>query len=402
MKQTSKANKETIDEAKRWAKGLQTVAELIGQRFPRAEPRQRATAYLRGLISPIQRKNSWQLAEEAGDEKPYGVQHLLGRAEWNADEVRDDLRAYVIEHLGDAEAVLVVDETGCLKKGSKSVGVARQYSGTAGRVENCQIGVFLAYATERGRTFLDRELYLPKVWAKDSRRREEAGVPKGAEFVTKLQIARRMIERALSAGVPFRWVTGDSVYGSDWRMRSWLEERQINYVLGVTAQYRIFSGEVREWAATVVGRLPNKEWQRVSCGAGSKGQRVYDWARLPLRKIDDERHRWLLARRSISDPTEIAYYVVSGSNDTSLAEMAQVAGARWAVEESFETAKGEVGLDQYEVRSWHGWYRHITLALLAHAYLTVTRAYAAAAQSNAQKKRVVERVRRSKPRSCFH
>jgi SRSO17 transposase len=399
MTQRIDESKAVVEEAERWAHGLEAVAERIRGRFPRSEPRERATAYLRGLISPVERKNSWQLAEAAGDKKPYGAQHLLGRAEWDADEVRDDLRAYVTEHLGDETAVLVVDETGFLKKGVKSAGVARQYSGTAGRVENCQVGVFLAYATTEGRTFLDRELYLPKEWAADAGRRAEAGVLMAVEFATKPQMARRMIERALAAGVPFGWVTGDSVYGNDWRMRSWLEERKISYVLGVTAQYRIFTGREREWAAAVVGRLAKKRWRRLSCGAGSKGERVYDWARVQLREVEGGRARWLLARRSLSDPQEVSYYVASGPRRTSLAQLAQVAGARWAVEESFETAKGEVGLDQYEVRSWQGWYRHITLCLLAHAYLTVTRARAAAAEEAAQKKRGRERARGSRPQS---
>jgi SRSO17 transposase len=389
----------TIAETRLWGEGFATVAALIGKEFPRAEPRQRATAYVRGLISPIERKNGWQLAEQAGEEQPYGMQHLLGRAVWSADAVRDDLRTYVVEHLGEPDAVLVVDETGFLKKGTKSVGVARQYSGTAGRVENCQIGVFLVYATARGRTFLDRKLYLPRAWAADGPRRTAAGIPEMVRFMTKPQLARQMIARALAAGVPCRWVTGDSVYGSDRRMRSWLEERQVSYVLGVTAQYRMFTGHEREWAAAVVKRLPEHAWRRVSCGAGSKGERVYDWARLPLREVQGERQRWLLARRRIGAPTEIAYYVAAGPRDTSMEQLARVAGIRWAIEESFETAKGEVGLDQYEVRSWHGWYRHVTLALLAHAYLTVMRATAVAGHS-AQKKVRTRRVPLSKRRCC--
>lgn len=250
------------------ASSLETVVELIAPRFPRSEPRTRVAAYLRGLVSPIERKNGWQLAEAAGDKKPYGVQHLLGRAEWSADEVRDDLRSYVVEHFGDEDAVAVLDETGFLKKGTKSAGVARQYSGTAGRVENCQIGVFLVYAAKRGRTFLDRELYLPKVWAADSIRRAEAKVPEGVAFATKPQIARRMIERAREAGVPFRWVTGDSVYGNDFRMRSWLEERRINYVLGVTAQYRIFTGERRSMGCHRYWEVARKEVAAVQLWCG--------------------------------------------------------------------------------------------------------------------------------------
>jgi SRSO17 transposase len=293
----------------------------------------------------------------------------------------------VVEHLGVPDAVLVIDETGFLKKGTKSVGVARQYSGTAGRVEHCQIGVFLAYVTGRGRAFLDRELYLPRQWAPDPDRRAVAGVPGEVHFATKPQLARQMIARALAAGVPCGWGTGDSVYGSDWRMRSWLEEQHLSYVLGVTAQSRILTGHTREWAAAVVGRLAPDAWRRLSCGAGSKGERRYDWARLPLGAPRGEHQRWLLARRNIRDPAQVAYYVGSGPPDTSLEHMVRVVGSRWAIEESFETAKGEVGLAHYEVRSWQGWYRHVTLALLAHAYLTVLRAHAAVTPQATQKKR---------------
>lgn len=386
MKQMAAEHTTMVTQAQQWASRLDTLTARLGQHFSRAEPRQRVLAYVQGLVSPIARKNSWQLAEQAGDATPYGMQHLLGRAAWNADAVRADLQGYVIEHLGDPAGVLVIDETGFLKKGTKSVGVARQYSGTAGRIENCQIGVFLVYATARGRTFLDRELYLPRDWATDLARRTAAGVPEAIPFATKLQLARQMITRALAAGVPCGWVTGDTVYGSDWRMRVWLDERRLSYVLGVTAQYCIFTGQERERASAIVARLPKKAWSRVSCGTGSKGERLYTWTRLPLGDPQGEHQRWLLARRSLRVPTETAYYVVSGPRDTALERIIQVAGTRWAIEESFETAKGEVGLDQYEVRSWHGWYRHVTLALFAHAYLTVMRATAVAEQDT-QKKR---------------
>ena len=376
--------KAAVEEVEHWADGLEALAERIRGRFPRSEPRERATAYLRGLLSPVERKNSWQLAEAAGAAKPYGFQHLLGRAGWSADEVRDDLRAYVVEHFNDAKAVLVIDETGFLKKGTKSAGVARQYRGTAGRVENCQVGIFLTYACARGRTFLDRELYLPEVWAGDRARRAEAGVPEEVAFATKPQLARRMIAGALAAGVECAWVAGDWVYGNDGKLRVWLEERRLPYVLGVTAQYRLFTERGREWAKEVFAQLPARRWRRLSCGAGSKGERVYDWARVRARTVDGERLRWLLARRSITDPSAISYYIASAGRETPLAELARVAGARWAVEESFETAKGEVGLDHYEVRSWAGWYRHITLAMLAHAYLSVMRVVGADAE--AQKK----------------
>ena len=365
-----------VRQARSWAEGLGEIAALIGERFSRSELRERALTYLRGLLSPVERKNGWQLAEEAGDETPYATQHLLGRAVWSADEVRDDLREYVVKHLGDEAGVLVIDETGFLKKGTKSAGVRRQYSGTAGRVENCQIGVFLAYATHQGRTFLDRELYLPREWAEDKERMEGAGVPEKVEFATKLVLARRMIERARQGGVPFRWVTGDAVYGSDSHLRGWLEGRKISYVLAVTSQYRVFYEGMRRWVSEIGEMLPKKAWTRISAGVGTKGERLSDWARLPLGEAREGQQRWLLFRRSVSDQTEVAYYVVSAPEETSLEEIVKVAGTRWAIEESFESAKGEVGLDHYEVRSWDGWYRHITLAMFAHAYLTVVRANA--------------------------
>lgn len=387
MKKQSVDQRAAVEQAQGWADRLESLSDLIGHRFPRSEPRQRVMTYLKGLLSPVERKNSWQLAEQAGDSSPFGVQHLLGRARWDADAVRDDLRAYVVEHLADPDGVLILDETGFIKKGDKSAGVARQYSGTAGRIENSQIGVFLAYASSKGRTFLDRELYLPKSWTDDADRCKAAGIPQEVRFATKLQLGRRMLERAFKAGVPAKWVTGDSVYGNDWRMRSWLDERKQAYLLGVTSQYRIFTGEQRQWAKEVIAELAGENWQACSSGEGSKGERCYEWVRLEIRNIDDGWQRWLLARRSLSNRQEVAYYVVGGPKQTTLEEMARVAGSRWAIEESFETAKGEVGLDHYEVRSWVGWYRHITLVMLAHAYLTVLRARAAGEETGAEKKR---------------
>jgi SRSO17 transposase len=281
--------------------------------------------------------------------------------------------------LGDPNAVLVVDETGFLKKGTKSVGVQRQYSGTAGRIENCQIGVFLAYASPQGRTFLDRELYLPKEWAADTARCEEAAVPETVAFRTKPQLARAMLERALDAGVPARWVTGDEVYGGDRRLRVWLEERQVPHVLAVKSTEPLWTRTTwRQVAAkTLAATVPAAAWQRLSAGEGAKGPRLYDWARVPIRALPEPGwDYWLLVRRSLSDPTDLAYYICFCPAETPLEQLVRVAGTRWAIEESFESAKGEVGLDHYEVRRWPGWYRHITLALLAHAYLTVTRARA--------------------------
>ena len=368
-----------LDEVAAWGRGLGALHARIGARFRRAEPRRRALAYLRGLTSPVERKNSWQLAEQAGEETPDGMQRLLATADWDADVVRDDLRAYVVEQLGDPGAVFVIDETGFLKKGTKSVGVQRQYSGTAGRIENCQIGVFLAYASPQGRTFLDRELYLPKEWAADEARREEAAVPPSVEFHTKPQLARAMLERALDGRVPAAWVTGDEVYGGDRRLRIWLEERQMAHVLAVKSTEPLWTRTTwrQVTAKTLAAAIAARDWKRLSAGDGAKGPRVYDWARVPIRALPEPGwDYWLLVRRSISDPTELAYYVCFCPAETSLAELVRVAGTRWAIEECFETAKGEVGLDHYEVRRWPGWYRHLTLALLAHAYLTVTRARA--------------------------
>jgi SRSO17 transposase len=367
----------------RWAADLGALGDRIGRHFARAEPRQRVLAYLQGLLGPAERKNGWQLAEAAGAATPYGVQHLLGRAVWDAEAVRDDLRAYVVAHLGDAEAVVVVDETGFLKKGTKSVGVQRQYSGTAGRIENCQVGVFLAYAASAGRTFLDRDLYLPKEWVADAARCRAAGVPVGTDFRTKPQLAQAMLERAVDAGVPVGWVTADEVYGGDRRLRVWLEERDLPHVLAVKRTEPLWAattrGPAQVAAADLATALPADAWQRLSAGEGAKGPRLYDWARVPIRPLGAPgRGYWLLARRRVADPADIAYYVCFGPTPTTLAALVRVAGTRWAIEECLEAAKGEVGLDQYEVRRWDGWYRHVTLCLLAHAFLTVARAAAAA------------------------
>ena len=319
-----------------------------------------------------------------GDATPDGVQRLLSTYRWDADLVRDDLKGYVVEHLGDAErGVLVVDETGFLKKGTKSVGVQRQYSGTAGRIENSQIGVFLTYATAQGRVLLDRELYLPQVWADDSERRREAGVPEEVVFGTKPQLARLMLERAVEAGVPFswvtgNWVTGDEVYGSDRNLRRWLEGADIPHVLAIKSNEKLWvltdkgPGQVR--ADRLVSQVEESAWVRLSAGNGAKGPRVYDWTRVVIRPLGAPgKGYWLLVRRSIARPEELAYYVCFGPADTTLEDLVWVAGTRWTIEECFEEAKGQVGLDQYEVRKWEGWYRHITLAMLAHAYLAAIR-----------------------------
>jgi len=371
-----------VAEVEAWARGLEEVHARIASRFARSEPRERVLAYVRGLLAPLEKKNSWTLSERAGEATPDGMQRLLAYADWDADAVRDDVRDYVVEHLGDTAGVLVVDETGFLKKGIKSAGVARQYSGTAGRIENCQIGVFLAYATPAGRTFLDRELYLPKVWTEDRASRSEARVGEDVEFATKPEQAMRMLARAFDAGVPASWVTGDEVYGQHARLRMMLEERQMPYVLAVPVNQRVIAtvgGKVTELRAdALAARLPTQAWKKISAGAGSKGPRLYHWARAAVRPLEDTPRYWLLVRRSITDPTDLAYYLCHGRERTPLRELVRAAGARWAIEETFQTAKGQVGLDQYQVRRYDSWYRHITLAMLAHAFLTVTTADAGA------------------------
>ena len=369
--------RDEVAEVARWAEGIERVHECIAGRFRRPEPRRRALDYLRGLLSPVERKNGWQLAEQAGEATPDGVQRLLYNYRWDADLIRDDLRDYVVEHLGDADGVLVVDETGFLKKGGKSVGVQRQYSGTAGRIENCQVGVFLAYAGAKGRTLLDRDLHLPQVWAQDRERREEAGVPEDAVFRTKPQLAQLMLERAADSGVPFSWFTGDEVYGSDRKLRRWLEREEIPHVMAIKSNEKLWAwtekGPLQVRADRLASGVEESAWVRCSAGNGAKGPRVYDWTAVKIRPLREPgKGHWLLARRSLAKPGELAYYLCFGPAETTLAELVRVAGTRWAIEECFEEAKGEVGLDQYEVRRWDGgWHRHITLAMLAHAYLTV-------------------------------
>src|SRR5436305_3145952 len=364
--------------AQSWAAGLDALHARVARRFARAEPRRRALAYLRGLLSPVERKNGWQLAELAGEPTPDGMQHLLARADWDADAVRDDLRAYIVEHLGDPAAVLVIDETGFLKKGTKSVGVQRQYSGTAGRIENCQVGVFLSYRSSKGHTLLDRELYLPKSWTQDPVRCREADVPIEVGFATKPELAARMLWRTLDAEVPAAWVTGDTVYGSHRPLRAGLEARKQAYALAVTCQEHVDVAGKQERVDQLAQQVAPQDWQRVSAGAGSKGPRLYDWVRLPLSSpVPTGWERWLVIRRSIpvgAEPPELAYVLVFARQGTTLQAMVKVIGARWTVEQCFEVGKGEVGLDEYEVRSWQGWYRHITLCMLAQAFLVALRA----------------------------
>jgi SRSO17 transposase len=357
-----------------WTAAVAELAERIGPYFTRIEARRRALAYVQGLVSPAERKNSWQLAEMMADATPYGFQHLLGRAVWDVDALRDGLRTYVHNHLGNPEAVLVIDETGFLKKGSHSAGVARQYSGTAGRIENSQIGVFLAYMTPAGQTLIDRELYLPHAWTTDHDRCQQAGIPETRQFATKPQLAQQMLDRALGANLPAAWVTGDSIYGDARSLRTWLEARSQAYVLAVSGKEHVWLQGDQQRITTILATLPKTGWSRLSAGDGAKGPRWYDWLR--LRGADPDSPgwtRWVLVRRNISDPTDVTAYLVFAPEVTPLVELVRVAGSRWAIEVCFEAAKGEVGLDQYQVRSWRGWYRHVTLALWAQALLTVIR-----------------------------
>jgi SRSO17 transposase len=389
---------QTVDRkmVRSWSEELEAVGNRLSDHFARSEVRQRAQDYLHGLLSEAERKNSWQLAEVAGNSTPYGIQHLLGRASWDADALRDDLREYVIEHLADAESVLesclIVDETGFIKKGEQSVGVKRQYTGTVGKRENCQVGVFLAYASGRGQAFIDRELYLPEEWALDKERRQRAGVPDEVGMRTKPELAKEMLRRALvDGGVKASWVVADSVYGDSRRLGMFLEEKEQPYVLALSGKAHVWSGFYQHRVSTLLdalreGELRSREtaaeeeeeegWKRLSAGEGSKGPRLYDWLRLPLNPpLQEDFQRWLLVRRSIEDPEDLsAYTVFSRAQNTTLEVLAKVAGSRWRVEIGFEEAKGEVGLAHYEVRSWDGWYRHITLSLFAHAFLASIRA----------------------------
>ncbi len=350
--ETTETEEAVLDQA---TEELARVHARIGTHFRRAEARQRARGFLQGLLAPVERKNGWQLAEELGERGPRGVQRLLGEADWDEEAVRDDLRAYVTEHLSGEDGVLVVDETGFVKKGKKSAGVARQYSGTAGRRENSQVGVFLAYASGKGAAFIDRALYLPEEWTSD----------------------RVRCRRAFAAGVSADWVVGDTVYGYD-ELRLWLDEQQKNYVLAVPETHAVWIAGRQQPVGLVAALLPESAWVVLSAGEGSKGPRLYEWAllQLPEQSEGSGRARWILIRRSLADPSKRAYYRAAGPAQTRLAELVRVAGSRWKIEEGFEEAKGEVGLDQYEVRGFRAWYRHVTLALLAHAILVVLRAEA--------------------------
>lgn len=372
----SQETKTTITDVVRWTQELDRLHARIAPRFARPEPRRRALAFLHGILSTTSRKNGWQLAEHAREARPDGMQRLLSRAVWDTDGVRDDLRTYTLEHLGTKSAIVVIDETSFPKQGKKSAGVGVQYCGTTGQVENCQVGVFLAYVTAKGHTLIDRELYLPLDWTEDRDRCQVAGIPESVRFQTKPELARCMLTRLWNAQVPIAWVVADTVYGSNLDLRTWLEDRGYPYVLAVACNEPVGimtpDGVRRRVEAEQVGTflLQAQDWQRLSMSEGSKGPRLFDWACVPmLHRWEDDGQHWVLIRRNLADPNEKAYYFVFAPQGTTLSEMVKAIGARWHIEEDFENAK-DSGLDHYEVRNFIGWYRHITLVLLALAFLT--------------------------------
>lgn len=357
-----------------WQADLEALKRLIAPALGRLETRTSASAFIDGLLSSAERKTGWMLSEEAGLERPYRIQSLLGRSSWSADGLRDLVQQYVVETLGDAAGVLVIDETGFLKKGVHSVGVARQYTGTAGRIENSQVGVFACYASRFGHALIDRQLYLPKPWAEDAERRKKAQVPEDVVFATKPAMARAMIARILDAGIPCAWVLADAVYGCDSALRRLLQERRQPYVLAVRSSHTLRmiqdEGLVQTDPATMASELDDSAWCSLTAGEGAKGPRFYHWARIRLGRGDDTGfERWLLIRRSRQDPTALAYYFAYAPQDTDLAELAAAAGLRWTIEECFLRTKDDLGLDHCEARSWHGWHRHMTLVMAAAAFL---------------------------------
>jgi SRSO17 transposase len=354
----------------RWRAGFDEAFALVAGRFAQADSRRRARLYLLGLLSGVERKNSWTIAEQAGDLTPDGMQRLLNFYRWDADAVRDNVRGYVLDNLANPAGVVVADETGFLKKGTKSAGVQRQYSGTAGRIENCQVGVFLTYVSPTGRALIDRELYLPTSWTEDRDRCAEAGIGEEVEFATKPKLAQHMLERLRAehgrAALP--WFTADEAYGDNPGLRDWLDTQHINYVMAVSCDHRFTTPTGPRRADELAASAPQRGWQRLSCGEGSKGDRLYDWL---LLDPGADAHL-LLVRRSIPKPNELAYYICHSSQPVPVAELVRVAGSRWGVEETFQFAKNETGLDHYQVRKYDAWYRHITLSMLAAAFLAVT------------------------------
>ena len=362
------------DRIARWQAGFDEAFALVAGRFAQADSRRRARLYLLGLLSGAERKNSWVIAEQAGEASPDGMQRLLNFYRWDANAVRDDLRGYVLAELGDPAGVVVADETGFLKKGTRSAGVQRQYSGTAGRIENCQLGVFLTYVSPRGRALIDRELYLPTSWTADRDRCAQAGIGEQVCFATKPKLAQRMLERLLAehGREALGWFTADEAYGDNPGLRGWLDAHDLSYVMAVSCDQRFLTPTGPQRADQLAAAAPPRGWQRLSCGPGSKGDRLYDWLLIDPGAHTGSHTHLLLVRRSISQPGELAYYICRSSRPVPVAELVRVAGSRWGVEETFQFAKNETGLDHYQVRRYQAWYRHITLSMLAAAFLAVT------------------------------
>lgn len=370
-----------------WASSLRDVKARMRPLFRQERVAISAGQFLDGLLSEEQRKTGWMRAEAAGDSGPWRQQAILGRGQWNADALRDTVRDYALETLADPDAVLVIDETGFLKQGKASCGVARQYTGSAGKVTNCQIGVFASYVSRHGHAFIDRALYLPKAWTDDKNRMTAAHVPDDIGFATKPALALAMIERAIAANVPFSYVAADSVYGvGDIEMA--LKRAAKGYVLGVNANHRFNSWDkpmsVAGTAKDIGEALPEDVWQRLSAGDGTKGARMHDWAYLELADLDAEDFdaafpgiwtRGLLIRRNIADG-DLAFFCTWCPIGTPIEKLVAVEGHRWAIEDSFETAKNELGLDHLEARSWHGWHRHVSLVMLAFAMMAAIRNHA--------------------------
>ena len=369
--------------AGRWEAEFGSAVGRISGRFARREPFAHARDLVAGLVAPLERKNCWTIAEHAGHSSPHGLQHLLGRAVWDADGARDDVRSYVLDHLADPGAVLVLDETGDLKKGTATVGVQRQYTGTAGRIENAQVAVYLTYAAPGGHAFIDRALYLPKSWCEAPDRRARAGVPDEIEFATKPQLAGAMIDRAVAAGTPAAWVAGDEVYGGDKMLRATIRGHQLGYVMQIAANRQVATAAGKVAARDLAADLPATAWQTYSAGTGSKGHRYYSWTLIDINPEPEPAdakdtakdtgaggEQMLLVRRN--DATgELAYHLCHAPRPTPMHTLVRVAGQRWRIEENFQAAKGHVGLDQHQVRRWDSWHRWTTLAMLAHAFLTV-------------------------------
>jgi len=388
-----------------WASSLRETKARIRPLFIQARVAASAGLFLDGLLGAERRKTGWMRAEAAGDPGPWRQQAILGRGRWDADALRDIVRDYVAEHFATRDAVLVIDETGFLKQGKASCGVGRQYTGSAGKITNCQIGVFAALVSQHGHAFIDRALYLPRRWTDDPARMAAAHVPPGTAFATKPAMALGMIERVISAGVAFGWVAADSVYGvGDIEMA--LRRAAKGYVLGVNATHYFGSWvgkpEVAGTAEDIAKDLDPAIWRRLSAGLGTKGERLHDWAYLELADLEGDelspsaKHLWtrgLLIRRHIADG-ELAYFTTWCPAGTPIETLVAVEGHRWAIEDSFETAKNELGLTHNETRSWHGWHRHVSLVMLAFAMMAVIRH-----RANAADEQTPARVSRSERRS---